>query len=383
MKKRLTKAVVEATRPDPARDVLVWDSRMPGFGLRVARGGAKSFVLQYTVHGRDRRVTLGRYGYELTVDQARDMATKKKGQILDGRDPVRERKEARAVLTVAEAAKRFLAEHVAHLAPATSRSYQSAFRSAILPAVGSLRLPEVRRRDLEQVHQRMRSTPFLANRTIGAASSFFEWCAVQFEELNLANPCRKIRRFPEPRRGRAMDAEQLGKLGAALRDLGETTPVSAFRVTLLTGARPGEVLGMRWSDVDLDGRLWHLPAAKKGKRTVYLGRRACDVLRQLPRVGGLVFPGQTDRDQRRRQLGYLWYNQLAGVVPPGLRCYDATRHTFTSWAADLGVPAERRRVLVGHAPGRDVHSRYTHHAAAVLLEDADRVSEALWRALQG
>jgi integrase len=321
MKKRLTKAVVEATRPDPARDVLVWDSRMPGFGLRVARGGAKSFVLQYTVHGRDRRVTLGRYGYELTVDQARDMATKKKGQILDGRDPVRERKEARAVLTVAEAAKRFLAEHVAHLAPATSRSYQSAFRSAILPAVGSLRLPEVRRRDLEQVHQRMRSTPFLANRTIGAASSFFEWCAVQFEELNLANPCRKIRRFPEPRRGRAMDAEQLGKLGAALRDLGETTAVSAFRVTLLTGARPGEVLGMLWSDVDLDGRLWHLPAAKKGKRTGPLRRVACT---RDSRAAGAVGRGLSARERRgrRRAAAAAARHRLAG---PGTPCTGCER----------------------------------------------------------
>jgi integrase len=384
MKKRLTKAVVRAARPDPERDVLVWDTSTPGFGLRVAKGGAKSFILQYTLHGRERRVTLGRYGYELTVDQARDLAKIRKGEILGGRDPLREKQEARRVPTVAQAAERFLGEHVVHLSASSRRSYERALRSAILPAVGSLRLPEVRRRDLEQVHQRMRSTPFLANRTIGAASSLFEWCAVQFEELDLANPCRKIRRFPEPRRGQAMDAEQLARLGVALRDLGETTAVSAFLVTLLTGARPGEVLGMRWSDIDLEARLWNLPKAKTGRRVVYLGKRACDVLRRLPHSGGgLAFPGQTDRDQRRRQLGYLWYTQLAGAVPSGLRCYDATRHTFTSWAADLGVPAERRRVLVGHAPGRDVHSRYTHHAAAVLLEDADRVSEALWRALQG
>ena len=49
MKGKITKRLVDSLQPDPARDVLVWDTELAGFGLRVSRGGVKSYIFQYKI----------------------------------------------------------------------------------------------------------------------------------------------------------------------------------------------------------------------------------------------------------------------------------------------------------------------------------------------
>jgi hypothetical protein len=75
--------------------------------------------------------------------------------------------------------------------------------------------------------------------------------------------------------------------------------------------------------------------------------------------------------------------QARAELEPGYRVYDATRHTFILFAARLGVPRERRKLLVGHAPSHEAHDRYLHGLDELLLADADRVSGGLVEALFG
>ena len=65
-----------------------------------------------------------------------------------------------------------------------------------------------------------------------------------------------------------------------------------------------------------------------------------------------------------------------------VRLYDACRHTFTTWALELGIPLERVKTLIGHSTG-DVTARYTHYRTSILLADADLVSERIDLALKG
>lgn len=94
---RLTKTYVDTlTPPAPAPDgkatqAFYRDSAIPGFGLRVTSGGAKSFIVEKRVHGKVKRITLGRYG-NLTVEQARKAAMQLLGQVATGKDPIAERK---------------------------------------------------------------------------------------------------------------------------------------------------------------------------------------------------------------------------------------------------------------------------------------------------
>jgi len=98
---KLTKRFVDSVKPG-TRDVVLWDSELARFGLRVKPSGAMTFVVQYrNAGGRTRKMALGRVG-ELTPDEARGLALDALGDVRKGKDPSANRAAAREGLTVAE-----------------------------------------------------------------------------------------------------------------------------------------------------------------------------------------------------------------------------------------------------------------------------------------
>ena len=106
---RITNRVVDATRPEQ-KDQFIWDSDLPGFGLRVFPSGRRSYLIQYRVGGRQRRFTLGPHGV-LTPAQARQRAAKLLAGVREGDDPSERRHEASEAPTVAEFAETYLERH--------------------------------------------------------------------------------------------------------------------------------------------------------------------------------------------------------------------------------------------------------------------------------
>jgi Arm DNA-binding domain len=102
MKVKLTRAVVDQLQPS-ASQRFVWDTTLRGFGVRVAPGGAKAFILQRSINGGTRRITIGRAD-DMGPDHARRLAEKLAAQFAAGVDPVAERKkQERAALTLRQA----------------------------------------------------------------------------------------------------------------------------------------------------------------------------------------------------------------------------------------------------------------------------------------
>ena len=88
---KLSKPLISALNPTD-QDVVVWDSSLPGFGLRAKASGVKTFVIQYRNRsGRSRRLSLGNLG-KVTLDQARKEAVRLMGQVAAGGDPAEERR---------------------------------------------------------------------------------------------------------------------------------------------------------------------------------------------------------------------------------------------------------------------------------------------------
>src|SRR5919106_2592430 len=89
MQTKLTKTVIDryTYQGEGNERCVLWDTALPGFGVRVYPSGKKAFVLFYRVHGRQRFLTLGAYG-PLTLDQARDLARRRIGEVIGGEDPL-------------------------------------------------------------------------------------------------------------------------------------------------------------------------------------------------------------------------------------------------------------------------------------------------------
>src|SRR5690606_28130956 len=103
-----------------------------------------------------------------------------------------------------------------------------------------------------------------------------------------SNPCRHVAPYPEPKRRRFLDSEELARLGAALDRMERTgagpcdrQAVAAIRLLLLTGARAGEILSLRWEHVDDERGVLRLPDSKTGAKEIQLGPAARAVLANL------------------------------------------------------------------------------------------------------
>ncbi len=246
---RLTKRIVEAARP-LAKDYFIFDEQLPGFGLRVMPSGKKSYVIQYRRNRRTRRLTFGRHG-PMTPDQARRKAIELSAAVQVGGDPAEEHREARQAPTLAALGERFLDEHVgSHCKPSTAREYRRSIELFINPILGSASVREVTRTDVVALHHSLRHIPYQANRTLGVLSKILNMAEIWGLRPDGSNPCRHVKKYPEKKRERFLDPEELTRLGETLREVEKegsetTSAVAAVRLLILTGCRLGEILTLK------------------------------------------------------------------------------------------------------------------------------------------
>lgn len=389
---KLTKQRVDAALAKPPKDgeAYVWDREIPGFGLRVRPSGASAYVVVYRLEGRSRRMTLGP-GRVLTPDEARKLARLALAAVAAGRDPAAERREARQkrpAVTFREVAERWLAEHGrVRLKPRSLARVEGLLAHHVLPALGRVRIEALEREHVARLHHAMRAQPVSANRAralVSAVSNFAERVGLRPQGTN---PTRHVSPFAETKRRRFLDAEELARLGDALDRMEregagpcDRQAVAAIRLLLLTGARAGEVLALRWEHVDAERGVLRLPTSKTGAKEVVLGPAARAVLADLARgehpapqnprnpqnpPSGYVIPG---RVPGRPLVGLhkVWKRLLrSGGIDDGVRLHDL-RRTAASAGASAGLALETVGQLLGHAQPATT-KRY-----AFLFDDAKR-----------
>lgn len=330
MPKKLTKRTVDAARAE-AGERFLWDPELPGFGLRVRPSGRRYYVVQYRAKGRTRRLTLGPHG-ALTPDQARRNAAKLLAEARTGGDPAVEIRSATKSITVAELARRYLAQHAEPKKKPTSlRNDRLNLRLHVLPELGMLPLAAVTRQDVATLHHGLRETPTAANRVLALLSKMFNLAERWGLRADGTNPCRHVERFPEWRRERFLSDEELARLGRVLREVEEAgaaseEAVAAIRLLLLTGCRVSEILGLRWEDVDVERRCLRFPDSKTGAKRIPLNRAAIEVLEGLTPESIWVLPGRVP-DQPLVNLAKPWdrIRQLAKL--DDVRLHDLRHYT--------------------------------------------------------
>ena len=239
------------------------------------------------------------------------------------------------------------------------------------------------RAEVERLHNHLAATPYEANRVLALLSKMFNLAEAWEMRPDGSSPCRHVKKFPEAKRERFLSERELEQLGAALAaaERGELVgrtgapisphAVAAIRLLIFTGARRGEVLGLRWDWIDWEAQRAELPDSKTGKKFLYLPPAALDVLRAVPRVEGnphVIVGGRSGAPLVNLTLPWIAIRAAADLA--GVRLHDL-RHSFASVGAGAGLSLPMIGALLGHRETATT-ARYAH-----LSDDPQRDSAAL------
>ena len=381
----LTKRLVESLKPSDT-DIIVWDSKLPGFGVRVKPSGRRSFVVQYRNKAHaSKRLTIGSYP-TFGPEAARTRAQRHLQAARDGADPATERSALRKAATMKELADRYLDAHArTKKRPSSVTADDANLRLYVLPRFGRRKAADISRADMAQLHYDLRGKPIAANRVLALCSKMFNLAERWGLRPDGSNPCRHVERYAERKRERFLSTDELARLGAALAEAERTNtaPVAALaalRLLLFTGARLNEILSLQWEHVDFAGACLRLRESKTGAKVIHLSAPALDVLSRIERKADMpwVIAG---RHEGKRLVGLrrVWYRVRAMASLDDVRLHDL-RHSFASVGVAGGLSLPLIGGLLGHTQPATTQ-RYAHLAADPLKQASDMIAGRIAAAL--
>ena len=386
-RKSISKRTVESL--SVRKDMVFWDSELPGFGVRVYPTGSKVYIAQTRAKGTSKRITVGRHGV-VTAEQARQRAALIITRVKAGQDPTPEPITPKPASgpTVAELAARYLEEHVAmHCKPSTAVLCRLALDRHILPALGTLPLAAVTREHVGDLHYRLRDTPAMANAVVAVLSRMFNAAETWGLAPEGGNPCRFVVKYRDRKRERFLTDDEFDRLGRVLTQMEAEGVLSihaaaALRLLMLTGCRRNEIVTLRWEDVDLDTGELHLADTKTGARSVTLSPPAVQVLENVPRVqdNPWVIAGSRPGG-RLSNISEQWRRVRTRAGLEDVRLHDL-RHSWASRALALGESLPMIGRLLGHSQVQTT-ARYAHLARDSVHESAARIAASIGADLLG
>lgn len=244
----------------------VSDAKMVGLKLAVHPKGKKTYFLCRRVKGKYQRIKIGNYS-DLTIDQAREQAKKLNSMITLGNDPQEERRQEREQITFRKLYDVYYNQYavVYNKRPMDNRKTMELH---VFPAIGNqsinnITTERIRKLFIEIGDKRAGGT---ANRILALINSVFNF-GIKNNYLSGVNPCYGIKKFRTKTRDRFLSKEELALFFDAVEE--EEQLFKDFFLTLLyTGARKGNVLSMKWEDIDFDLQRWRIPDSQTKNKEV-------------------------------------------------------------------------------------------------------------------
>jgi integrase len=357
---RLTRHAVDAIPFSQSGQVFYRDTLLPGFGLRVGTK-SKVYFAEKQVQRRTCRVTVGRADL-FAPEIARKKALALLGEMAEGRNPNREKKrEVVTKLTLAGAFDDFFGARP-HLSPHTVENYS---RSARLYLKGWHKKPinEITRQMVLKRHQQLSEEvgKTTANGVMRHLRSVYNFAAATHDEFP-PNPVQILTQarawHREQRRQTLVTAQDLPQWWKAV--MAEPDYARDFLLmALFTGMRRGELMALRWENVDLTARTLHLPRTKNGDPLhLPLSSFLVDLLTERKKQAGespYVFPGPgRDGHLKETKKFLLRVSAGSGVT---FTLHDL-RRTFITIAESLDVPYYALKRLLNHRANGDVTGGY-------------------------
>jgi integrase len=373
VRKRLTaRAVATITKPG-----LVADGG--GLYLHVSASGAKSWIFRWSRDGKSHDMGLGTAGDDdVTLAEARELATDARRRVREGSDPIEDRRakrnekklEAAKTISFRQCADGYIKAHQAGWSnPKHAAQWPATLTSYVYPVFGELPVQAV---DVALVMKVLEpiwtEKPETASRVRGRIEAVLDWAAARGYRQG-ENPARwrghlenllpKKSKVYRVEHHAALPYAEISSLVGELRQQEGIAPL-ALQFTIFTGARTSEVIGATWPEIDLDGRLWIVPAERmksgREQRRPLSGPVVAILadLREL-RQSEFVFPGQ----RVGRPLSNIAMLQLLRRMGHADLTVHGFRSTFSDWAAErTNFPAEVREMALAHAVSDKVEAAY-------------------------
>jgi integrase len=394
MKIKLTKDVVEKAKP-LKKDLLIWDTELPRFGVKITPAGRRVYIAQYRgIDGRMRRLTFGQHG-TVTIDQARKKAREKLGAAALGEDPAAEKMEARHSPTIQELGERYMAEHASKKKTTSQDNDRWLLDRVIYPNLGTLRTLTIGRPDVDAMHHKLEKRRYVANRALALLSKMLTLAEKWNLRPDRSNPCRHVEKYKETKRRRFLNAAELARLGAVLAKAEAGEPkkdnenfvrlppaaISAIRLIIFTGARLGEILTAKWEHINLELGALLLPDSKTGFKSIPLNVPAREVIEGLPMIADnpYIIPG-IKSGRHLVGLGHMWNRVRMAAGIPDVRIHDL-RHSYASVGAAAGLGLPIVGALLGHMDASTTQ-RYAHLSQDPLKAAAELIGSRIDKAMK-
>jgi len=397
-KRKLTKTVVERIAPPEKGQILIWDSSIQGFGLRVTAGGARTYIAEARVNGKTRRVKLGRHG-AITAEEARQEAKAKLGAMAKGSDPSAEKKREEALsVTLKTVAETYLANRRTRTGLPLKERTKADIRYHLKSSFPTWRDKPVAKITREMIQRRYsdlakRSTA-QANQSMRVLSGIMNYAAASYrtpegERIITDNPVAVLREanmlrsvkpksnmVPLDRLGEWWSAVQAMRADPALTTVGRSAS-DLIALLALTGLRLGEARSIRWDQVDLSECSLTLTDTKnRSDVTLPLSDAVVEIIKGRPDGSRYIFPPRSEAGKLphlkdcRGQLEILAKQTGIDVTAHDLR------RTFRSVAAACNVELWRCKALMNHKQNNDVTlAHYTNLSNVMELKpEADSIS---------
>lgn len=335
-----------------------------GLYLKVLPTGGRSWQLRCRVHGRVRYMGLGSAEF-VSLSEARKAAHHYRGVARAGGDPFSERRKVGGIPTFADAAKTVWAEQIEPTATNAKHAAQwiNTLRTYAFPEIGDRAVDTIASDDVLRVLQPIWLTkPETARRVRQRLRTVFDWTIVKRYRTD-ANPVHGIEKALAKQGDRAkhfaalpwQDLPTLWPQLEAAAGMGAL----ALRFVILTAARSGEVRGARWSEFDLNAKVWTVPANRMKAKTehrVPLSDAAVEILEAVQGFDNdLVFPSsKPGRPLSDMTLAAVLKRLDVPVTVHGFRS------TFRDWCSDRGnVGREVAEAALAHTLSSKVEAAYS------------------------
>lgn len=368
------RALAQVEPPDRGR-IYVYDDKQAGLAVAITHTGHKAFYLCCKIKGRAVKMKLGDLA-KLSIEQARNRVKDEGPKIAAGIDPMGNKREARAAMTLGELFNLYLEGY----AKDHKRSWpkdELQYKQHLEPWANRP-LDRVTRIDVTALHAKIgKKAPVAANRMLAMLSKVFSYAAST--GYRGEHPCKGVKRFKEQARQRYLDATELPRFFRALKASDNALAKHAIWLMLLTAQRRETVLSMKWENIDLARRVWTIPQTKAGRsHAVPLSAIVIAILERQQRGSDspFVLASTGPRGHYTDPIPALKRVCATAGITGRFTPHDL-RRTWACWAVQAGVPHNVIQKALDHTPTDITSAVYAHVGIEQLREGFEKTSRLM------